>query len=364
MLQSISLHMSQRLALRVILVTWNRSVAQQRCSVCSTCLSIAHQAKLKKKLQQQQQLLVQDKGLWTQTRHLKLYQPVQQCVFPEYDIEVNEYMNRKRTQFDMREHWSYRGPQGMQHWASYFRSCQGKFQSPVNLSSFQIQRDAKLTELIFKNFDTVSGVKWLMENNGKTVMVTMKCGDLRVHGGGLFNEYGVWQFHFHWGSSNDWGSEHTVDGRRFPMEMHVVTFNLEYGSVENAVNHSDGLLVLGTFFEISSEDNSQYEPLVRALQHIRGPGNFYNMRPLPLRTLLPHDTQKYYRYHGSLTTPPCSEVVIWTIFGESIPISSTQLEKFRQLSCLEEDEEGRLLPMVDNFRRIQFLEGRKITNNF
>lgn len=336
----------------------------QRRSVCSTCLSIAHQVKAKRKQQQQQQLLVQDKGLRTQTRNLKLFQPSQQCVFPDYDTDVVEYMRRKREEFDINEHWSYHGPHGMHHWPSYFRSCGGKFQSPIDLSNFHIRRDSKLSEFVFTNFDSARGVNWLLENNGKTVMVTLKSGDLRVHGGGVLDAYGVWQFHFHWGSNDDWGSEHTIDSRRFPMEMHLVTYNLEYGSVANAMNHSDGLLVLGTFFEISHQNNALYEPLVRALKHIRGPGNFYNLRPFPLQTLLPHDVSKYYRYSGSLTTPPCSEVVIWTLFSETVPISSGQLQRFRELSSLDEDEDGRLMPMVDNFRQIQSLEGRKITNNF
>ena len=58
------------------------------------------------------------------------------------------------------------------------------------------------------------------------------------------------QLHFHWGSYNGVGSEHMVDGYRGPMEVHIVHFNAEYGTIENAVTESDGLMVLGALFEV------------------------------------------------------------------------------------------------------------------
>jgi carbonic anhydrase len=54
-----------------------------------------------------------------------------------------------------------------------------------------------------------------------SVMVTLRSGDLRLGGGGLHSEYGVWQYHFHWGSSDQWGSEHTIDGKPYPLEVWI-----------------------------------------------------------------------------------------------------------------------------------------------
>ena len=60
-------------------------------------------------------------------------------------------------------------------------------------------------------------LKWLCLH--VTAQVTYASGDLRVSGGGLSSEYGVVQFHFHWGSSDQQGSEHTIDGVPYPMEV-------------------------------------------------------------------------------------------------------------------------------------------------
>jgi carbonic anhydrase len=74
---------------------------------------------------------------------------------------------------------------------------------------------------------------------------------------------------------------------------------------------------------------------------------------LMLKDLLPASTSKFYRYSGSLTTPGCNEIVVWTVFESPIPISENQLAKFRQL----ESEDG---PLVNNYRPVQPLLGRTV----
>jgi len=49
------------------------------------------------------------------------------------------------------------------------------------------------------------------------------------------------------------------------------------------------------------------------------------LRPVPLLSLLPINLNNYYRYHGSMTTPPCSETVSWTVFHELVDISTRQV---------------------------------------
>jgi len=58
------------------------------------------------------------------------------------------------------------------------------------------------------------------------------------------------QLHWHWGSRDDVGSEHTIDGLHGPMEMHLVHYNQKYGSFEDAVDKPDGLLVLGVLYKV------------------------------------------------------------------------------------------------------------------
>ncbi|KAK7465958.1 hypothetical protein BaRGS_00037496 [Batillaria attramentaria] len=146
--------------------------------------------------------------------------------------------------------------------------------------------------------------------------------------------------------------------------MHVVAYNCKYGDMATAVGHSDGLAVLGFFFEISSKDNKGFKRIVHALGKITNPGTVYGMKPVPLMDLFPSDVNNYYRYAGGLTTPPCSEVVTWTVFRQPIPISAKQMEAFRNLKSREVDASGSLIALQDNYRPVQPLGGRSIRVNF
>ena len=69
-----------------------------------------------------------------------------------------------------------------------------------------------------------------------------------LRGGPLKADYQFLQMHFHWGSSDEKGSEHTLNGKGFPMELHVVHTKL---GVQDSLHTSNGLAVTGFFFQIS-----------------------------------------------------------------------------------------------------------------
>merc|ERR1711944_301095 len=80
------------------------------------------------------------------------------------------------------------------------------------------------------------------------------------------------------------------------------------------------------------------------------------MTPIPLAKLLPNDTKNFFRYQGSLTTPACAEVVVWTVFKEPVGISAKQLAKFRQNVKIKDNTEN----LVDNYRKTQPWNGHKV----
>ena len=75
-----------------------------------------------------------------------------------------------------------------------------------------------------------------------------------LSGGPLDSTYQLAQFHAHWGGENARGSEHTVDGKSFSAELHLVHFNTKYGDLGNAVDKPDGLAVLGMFIKVDWEE--------------------------------------------------------------------------------------------------------------
>nr|KAG5714250.1 hypothetical protein BaRGS_018467 [Batillaria attramentaria] len=186
------------------------------------------------------------------------------------------------------------------------------------------------------------GSRMAVTNNGHTVQVTT-LGEFYVTNGGLPNVYKTAQFHFHWGHAKHHGSEHLIDGHAYPLELHIVNYNTDlYKSIGEAATEKQGLAVLGIMFEMSEEDNPSLEPIIRAMEQVRDPeeGNQVEIDPLSLRSLLPDDKMRYFRYNGSLTTPGCFESVIWTVFEQPRPVSHRQMRMFRDMLQMRPSQGG------------------------
>jgi len=210
-------------------------------------------------------------------------------------------------------------------------------------------------EIQLDSFDRLLPGK--VSNNGHTLKFALG-GNSTVQpfisGGRLQEErFDFVQLHWHWGSSSDKGSEHTVEGRRFPMEVHLVHKNTKYDTLEAALSEKDGLAVLGSFYEVSQEDNPYLENIIDICSRITKVGESVEAN-ITLTDFLHAETRDYFYYQGSLTTPPCSEAVLWTNFLMTNTISERQLEKFRSLLDSEE------APIVDNFRPTQPLNSRQL----
>merc|ERR1711936_590536 len=176
------------------------------------------------------------------------------------------------------------------------------------------------------------------------------------------------QLHWHWGSDSSKGSEHTIDGKEYPIEVHLVHVNTKYyvNGAPSADNFAmpDGLAVIGIMYEISTEDNANLTDILSKVNEVaveqrrrrkQGRSNEVDLAmTLALETLLPEDTTQYYYYQGGLTTPNCNEAVLWTNFKTPQKISEAQLEIFRSMT----DSDG--VTLNDNYRPPQPLNARTI----
>lgn len=107
--------------------------------------------------------------------------------------------------------------------------------------------------------------------------------------------------------------------------------------------------------QATPNDNPAFEPVTSMMDHVLHEGNEWQLNDtLSLRDLLPASTSKFYRYTGSLTTPGCNEIVVWTVFDSPIYISERQLARFRIL--ISEDGDT----LVNNYRPAQPLMGRTV----
>lgn len=111
--------------------------------------------------------------------------------------------------------------------------------------------------------------------------------------------------------------------------MHLVHFKAKYGSLEKAEKYPDGLAVLGVLIAASPFSNNAYQPIVAHLKNIRTKGSKFKLsQPLQLNNFLPsrpNNVNSFYRYHGSLTTPRCLEIVEWTVFETPTTIGTGQV---------------------------------------
>uniref|UniRef100_A0AC11E0R5 Carbonic anhydrase 7 n=1 Tax=Ovis aries TaxID=9940 RepID=A0AC11E0R5_SHEEP len=219
--------------------------------------------------------------------------------------------------------WGYGQNDGPSHWHKLYPIAQGDRQSPINIVSSQAVYSPSLKplEISYESCTSLS-----ITNNGHSVQVDFNDSDDRtvVSGGPLDGPYRLKQFHFHWGKKHGVGSEHTVDGKSFPSELHLVHWNAKkYSTFGEAASAPDGLAVVGVFLETGDEHPSMNR-LTDALYMVRFKGTKAQFSCFNPKCLLPA-SRHYWTYPGSLTTPPLSESVTWIVLREPIRISERQV---------------------------------------
>lgn len=175
-----------------------------------------------------------------------------------------------------------------------------------------------------------------------------------IAGGGLATPYRATQLHLHWSHEQDRGSEHSLDGERFAMEVHIV-----HEKKETSRNTEDKIAVLAFLVEVGDKVNKGFQPLVEALAQIPKPDMNTTVSESSLLDMLPEEEKlkNYFRYQGSLTTPNCDETVVWTVFQEPIQLHKDQFLEFSQKLYYDSNK---TLNMKDNVRPLQRLGDRQV----
>jgi carbonic anhydrase len=219
-------------------------------------------------------------------------------------------------------HWGYEGEGGPEHWGEltpdYTACADGSAQSPVNLTA-AIGED--LPDIAFNYGESHLNIF----NNGHTVQVNYDEGSSITVGD---VQYDLIQFHFHT------GSEHTIDGKQYPLEFHLVHRNAE-----------GGLAVVGVMAVEGSENPAFADILAHAPAEETTVAVVEGVM-VAAESLLP-EGRLYYAYDGSLTTPPCSEGVKWHVLNTPIEMSAAQIETLADI-------------LNNNFRPVQPLHSRPL----
>lgn len=204
-------------------------------------------------------------------------------------------------------HWSYEGTTGPEHWgdiSAEYKTCNtGTSQTPINIDA--------TTSVPASTKDFTFGYKLSplhVVNNGHTIQVNYAPGSFVTFNG---NTYQLVQFHFHV------PSEHTINGKSWPMNVHMVH-----------KNESGKLLVVEVLFNAGNK-NEELAKIFAVMPKAEGELKDDKVS-VDASKLLPAKIS-YYHYDGSLTTPPCTEGVAWFVMKQAIDVAETEINSFKTL---------------------------------
>ncbi|XP_066262380.1 putative carbonic anhydrase 3 [Euwallacea similis] len=228
-------------------------------------------------------------------------------------------------------------------------------ESPIDVNINRVIPVNTGPRLTWVNFDSVPK-KMKMTNTGRSVIVSGKWGRERpyITNGSLSGKYVFSHIHFHWGANDTEGSEHTIDGRQFPGELHVVLFKSCYLTQEAALKEKDGVVILVYILNLQESPNPSLECIVSTLAAIVKAHTSAKLLPVALNSIFNQFEADYFMYRGSLANTSCIHSITWLITRFPICVSSDQINSFRFM--LDDDNEI----IRRNFRTIQPINDRHV----
>jgi len=235
--------------------------------------------------------------------------------------------------------WTYSGHQGPDNWASLTAdnfACTGKNQSPINLTGF-IESELKPIKFSYQ-----SGGHEII-NNGHTIQLNYEQGSRIKLDNKAFN---LLQVHFHAPSENH------INGQSYPLEAHFVHASEQGELAVVAVMYQQG--TPKTVLEVHTDEfrdkvvvavMSPQDKMLESLWDVMptSAGAKHQLKDRVNITKLLPKHREYYRFNGSLTTPPCSEGVRWLVMKEVVTIAKEQINAFE--AALHEPNNRPLQPL-------------------
>jgi len=258
--------------------------------------------------------------------------------------------------------WNYqpetaKDPYGPYQWSTTFPTCGGTAQSPIDIAGEVSKGPCELT--MTEGWDGNLSGKWkpnghnlqftLDEEVAKKSMVEAPCLDAK---------YMLIQMHLHWGATSKSGSEHTINGKSYPMEMHMVHV---------AENDHNKYMVIGILFEEGVDPKyGEEQKFLNLFKTVTKDGINGIHSPQTAETYpgtidvtayvsISGVRESHFQYQGSLTTPPCTESVMWVIAPKHPKVTAEALEHLRMM---QKDWDGYIL--THNNRPVQDINGRTI----
>ncbi|UJR15476.1 hypothetical protein I4U23_002419 [Adineta vaga] len=238
--------------------------------------------------------------------------------------------------------WNYES-KGPDVWSDTYPSCNGHFQSPILIQT------ACTSYRSFTPFNFTSAYDrahdFILSNNGHTIVGTFASGNsslLKLSGGNLNGIFEFVGFHLHWGENYKSGSEHQVDGKKYTGEIHLIHRNPETSQsavlgffIQSSYDlKTDEKIILSSLnndlIQTPNKTLNEWKRYFLAAESLEQTKNSTVLR-LNLMSLIGNQLNDFWRYEGSLTTPPCTEGIIWTVFKIPVAFSEQNVNILRQM---------------------------------
>ncbi|XP_061164247.1 carbonic anhydrase-related protein 10-like [Saccostrea echinata] len=258
--------------------------------------------------------------------------------------------------------WMYSGFSGPSNWRinkDWILCSEGKLQSPINISAETLLFDPGLKDILV----TGNRIMGNLTNLGNDVTFFVRgARSVTISLGPLPYVYKLSQIKFHFGRKDGMGTEHTIDGKRFDAEVHLMAYNSDLFHNYTAAERSPrGLAIISLFIKANRDTtHTEINKITSALSKIQFRGNTTLIEELSIQSILPENLQ-YMTYEGSVTQPGCYETVTWILLNRPIFMGEHQLNALRTLR--RDTPENPQAFMFDNVRPVQSLHRRTVRTN-
>ncbi|XP_077406703.1 carbonic anhydrase-related protein 10-like isoform X2 [Vanacampus margaritifer] len=238
----------------------------------------------------------------------------------------------------------------------------GKRQSPVNIETSHMIFDPYLASMkLNTGGQKVGGT---MYNTGRHVSVQLDKEHLvNISGGPMMYSHRLEEIRLHFGSEDNQGSEHLLNGQAFSGEVQLIHYNHElYTNYTEAAKSPNGLVIVSIFMKVAETSNSFLNRLLNRdiITRVTYKNDAYLLTGLNIEEIYP-ETSSFITYDGSMTIPPCFETATWILMNKPVYITRMQMHSLRLLS--QNQPSQIFLSMSDNVRPIQPLINRCIRTN-